>query len=228
MMPAEMYTSTSGRWITRASSVVRFVLGVWLSLLLIFAPITFFTDSSLSFSFGGLSASREGIELSGVGTVSGSFANGSGQTDSDRATLREFYGTAAELDGETRVVLNEHRPDALGVGLAAVVLALAHGACLLFLLWLDRLFAKVLAGDPFDPSVVRALRGMAGTVAIGAIGYGIGTAVLSKHLVSLRGGEASFELSLHLSVAIWAVFLLALAEVWRYGIDLQRDVEATV
>ena len=51
---------------------------------------------------------------------------------------------------------------------------------------------------------------------------------VADHLIRATGGSGSVGWGFRFTWLIFAFVLLALAEIWRQGIELRRDVEATV
>lgn len=96
---------------------------------------------------------------------------------------------------------------------------------------LRRIAATVVAGEPFDPANVERIRAIGVFVMVfefvrGAAMLGVETAMMATSKVpgfSLRSlGEWNF------SVFVLGVVILALAEVFRYGMQLQADADLTV
>lgn len=115
------------------------------------------------------------------------------------------------------------------VFLFAVFSSLAPALVVVVLL--RRIAMTVVAGEPFDPANTERIRAiglfvMAFEFVRGAATLGIETAMMATSKVpgfALRSlGEWDF------SVFVLGVVILALAEVFRYGMQLQADVDLTV
>lgn len=122
--------------------------------------------------------------------------------------------------------------------------ALSWGGVAIWILGLvavQRILRRAKLREPFAVENVRWLRVLAACVAIGGFVVGVLVNRFADSLIerSLRGSgaleESSFVLihrpastDVGLAPLLVAFLILVLAEVWRFGIRLQEDVEATV
>lgn len=105
------------------------------------------------------------------------------------------------------------------------------GPALVIVMLLRRIAATVVAGEPFDHANIDRIRAiglfvMAFEFARGAALFGIETAVMFSSKVPGFGLRS--EGGWNVSVFLLGVVILALAEVFRYGMQLQSDVDLTV
>lgn len=129
---------------------------------------------------------------------------------------------------DTTVRVSERQPTAAQWA-GAVVAVLGRFAAIVAVLWFLRaVLTRSLEGRVFDEVNVRALRRMAGAfVVAGPITAWLQDTVL-RSLFDIPSNVAPIDGTVTLWPVLVAVLLLALAEVWRYGIALQREAEATV
>lgn len=149
----------------------------------------------------------------------------------DRAEPPNFKLTGFQFELQIpRVSVSERR----------TFVALKTAIALAFLIGLfaiERILRRVTAGEPFDERNVWWLQLMAITVALG--GLALPSVVLSftNSLISEHGDVTglanlyepmSADTGWRWVASAMTLLILVLAEVWRYGIRLQRESEATV
>ncbi|MDO9353837.1 MAG: DUF2975 domain-containing protein [Solirubrobacteraceae bacterium] len=113
---------------------------------------------------------------------------------------------------------------------ALVLLSAAIGLVPLFvgLLALERLLRRAARADAFSAANVRDLRWLAGVIGIGTFVAAMVDFLVAFTILDGRFDGLSPYVTFPLAPMGIALLLLALAEVWRRGIALQADVEATV
>lgn len=110
-------------------------------------------------------------------------------------------------------------------------LALALAPAFVFVILLRRIVATVVAGDPFAEANIDRIRAI-GALAMalellhGAAQFGLQTAVMATSTV--RGFSLVSSGEWNFSVFIYGAVIIMLAEVFRYGRQLQSDVDLTV
>lgn len=113
-------------------------------------------------------------------------------------------------------------------GLAVVGLCVGVGA-----VWLRRVLTSIAEGQPFQPGNAARIAGIGGLVALATLANDI-IPVLGSHLVLQRLGLTGTsspifaEVALSLGPLLAVPFLLALAEAFRRGAELAKDVEGLV
>ena len=113
-------------------------------------------------------------------------------------------------------------------GLAVVGLCVGVGA-----VWLRRVLTSIAEGQPFQPGNAARIAGIGGLVALATLANDI-IPVLGSHLVlqrlGLNGASSPIfaEVALSLGPLLAVPFLLALAEAFRRGTELAKDVEGLV
>jgi hypothetical protein len=113
-------------------------------------------------------------------------------------------------------------------GFAVVGLCMGVGA-----VWLRRVLTSIADGQPFRPGNAARIAGIGGLVALASLANDI-IPVLGSHLVLQRLGLTGAtspifaEVALTLGPLLAVPFLLALAEAFRRGTELARDVEGLV
>jgi hypothetical protein len=153
----------------------------------------------------------------------------SGPSDAERLFVREGYGEEALARSQSTLATVTIEDPSLGQWAIAMLPQLAGIMSLLLLLIpLHTLLGDALRGRVFLSANARRLRLMAlAVVLLGPIGQVIEhrSMLALLHGLELKGGALT-----HYSFSSlgFAVLLLALAEVWRRGIALQRESEATV
>lgn len=94
---------------------------------------------------------------------------------------------------------------------------------------IERLLARAARRRPFDRSAVTWVRLFIGAIAGLSIGLPVAADLLVRSLVQeYLPALPTPGVSLSAWPVLFVLLLLALAEVWRYGISLQEDAEATV
>lgn len=221
-----------GRWVEAA----RFGVDAMIFLLLLLVAIAMFTlpAGDTRVTARGLAFGSAGIELRAESPDSpGTFISyeSEGFTELNRRNFAKEFGRGAEVDergGATSLRLLVPAPGTLLWAATFALFVLFYGSLLAFLVALRTLLARASRGDPFARRSVSSLRVMAAALVLATIGVGIVEHRIGEALIEVAGGTASLTRDLNLDVAVWAVLLLALAEVWRYGARLQEESEATV
>ncbi len=164
---------------------------------------------------------------SGEHGPSGAFTTG--DLCPDDAKVRQAFGRTAVVDHV--VVRKTDRTADRNVWLLECLALVGLAAFAVILGSLGRVLKRAAAGRPFARESVRSLRVIAAAVVVG------GTIVpwlggkVTQSAVEVQLGPESVPLDA-LGLTLWpclmALLLLALAEVWRFGIGLQEDAEATV
>jgi MFS family permease len=150
------------------------------------------------------------------------------QTTVDASAVDELPDNASAMD-QVPVSVKLKNPSLAEslAALATIIVQLAVAIVVSFLLL--RIVDSVRKGDPFKNENVRRLRGIALTL---LIGWPIGQ-LLSQLLgsgLAERAGvpDDGLFLSIGGPVPVAGVGVLVLAEVFRHGVRLREDVEATV
>jgi hypothetical protein len=113
-------------------------------------------------------------------------------------------------------------------GFAVVGLCMGVGA-----VWLRRVLTSIAEGQPFRPGNAACIAGIGGLVALASLANDILPAIGSKLVLQRLGltGASSpiiAEVVPSLGLLLAVPFLLALAEAFRRGAELARDVEGLV
>lgn len=235
----------SGRWVAGLRVVVDLVFGALLMISLIAAGSSLFPGSLVS-SFGNerLSVTEQTIEMtflrgrsdavgkpvpaSELAERRDNAGRGFDVDDDDLGRTREEFGSDARLFADQRVVIASDDPGVLAWIAAITTLLLGIGTVLLGLWSMRSLLVLAGRGRPFHPRSVFWLRLMAGAVVVNVVSAAIGAAIVGRLITAAGGGTGHVPFDLDASW-LWAAFiLLALSEIWRSGIALQRDAEATV
>lgn len=151
-------------------------------------------------------------------------------TSTDHGILRPAF---------TRVEFRAPVPQSPRGAAAAVVIsgAIALVPWFMGLLAIERILGRARRGEPFSPRNVRDLRWLAfavsGAVYIAlAVDDTVARWILDDNQVYLMLGEyeqaVGDRFTIPFAPLAAGALVLALAEVWRYGIALQRDAEATI
>lgn len=203
-------------------------LTTWVLLLAVaFTTISgarYLADSGDTVGSDGLTISRSALTLSGAGTLA---VGGTLEPEIQREVEAQ-YGPAAELAANNNVTVRADDPSAGLMALAWARLLASVGLALGALFLVRRLFEQAMAGTPFSDASVRILRGLAGVAFAYWAAVEVTRGWLTGLIVESAGGTGGFEATLNLWPLLAAVAALALAEVWRHGIALQRDVESTI
>lgn len=241
---ARSQSPASGRWVTALRTLVDVVFGFVL-LVLAFQAFSFLTAADgRVMEAGRLSVSEGRVVLRFENGTSQSIgqplpadvleerANSAGKgfdPDDDRlGRVRAEYGSGARLAGIEEITI-ESRDPSPGLWASALLTLLAGwGSGITFLFGLRTVLASAARGTPFATQTVRWLRVMAVALVVNALGAAIGQNVTGSLLASAGGGTSGVRFHLNTALLGGAFILLALAEVWRYGVTLQRDAEATV
>lgn len=148
----------------------------------------------------------------------------------EREWLTSRFGDGAVFIGSPGVRVEADAPTMEAVALSSLALALRFGAMLVGLFFLRGLVRRAADGQPFHVANGRALRVIAWATLAGWFGISIVEHAAARAVIDAAGGtgSASTRLDLHLGTLMLGLVFAALAEVWRYGIALQREAEATV
>ncbi len=169
-------------------------------------------------------------------TVAPPFESASFGTDpGDRTVTRDqtyerWFGSGAKPIGDDLVdaeVLVDDAP--FGLWLVTIGTILLTWALVLgFLLALRSLLARAEVGQPFSPHSVRSLRRMALVIGPGVLLVELGRYTAGTLAVEAGGGTEAVGWGIPWPWLVAALVLLALAEVWRYGIRLEKEAEGVV
>jgi hypothetical protein len=211
------------RWLTFASLVVDGALLIFVVAFLASTVVALF-DDSISTGAGGISVSKGLLQAD----IDPGRSYGSGITEDAKAYRADYGPTATQLQPVTPITVSAKHPRTVTM-IAARLGAFVSNLIALWLLYLLRsVLARAADGKPFDPRNVAALRWMAlGLVLFAVWGWGFAM-IVGPLIVADAGGHGPVFAHWEVAPFLVAVLLLALAEVWQYGIALQRDVEATV
>lgn len=116
----------------------------------------------------------------------------------------------------------------IGVGIA---IAAGLATAFVSLVLLRRIFTTMTTGTPFLPENVTRIRAL-GFITIG-VGIATGLAEIALGLLVLNnvtstGIDINYSFKLNLAAVFVGLVILALAEVFRYGTNLQSDSDLTV
>lgn len=164
-----------------------------------------------------------------VTAARGVFA-GDGTSPGDRARNEELFGSGARVPEGDQVEILVRKPSS-AFTVAAVATALLSVALLVVgLVRVRRILRRALEGRPFDLLNAHDLRALGVLILIGAFVLPVAQYGVAVWAISEAGGEGGrIGTSLGFVVpALIGLLVLALGEVWRYGVALQRDAEATV
>lgn len=153
--------------------------------------------------------------------------------DSDSYTLTsDAWGSGEIVWASGQVEFESARVDSLGTAVEIIVWLLMLGVPLFFILVvMRRIFASMESGTPFIPANVNRIRWLAGLL--------IGTAVFAQ-IVQARIGELLltnirssgldivYRFGLDPTILVIGLIILSLAEVFRYGLELQAEADLTV
>lgn len=149
-----------------------------------------------------------------------------------RRELAKTWGGEADVDTVVlqRRVIDPPSSTTRGDGLLAVLRVVS---VVLLLIALERILASAAARRPFARRNIWWLRGIAlSALLLGTVEPWLRGRYADGLARQFFGSEASYALDhnpdLHLTGLAGAVLILAIGEVWAYGIRLQREAEATV
>lgn len=150
--------------------------------------------------------------------------------DTDRYSLESAdwgEGTLARVTGEAQFA----EPSiGLAVGAGAAIAA-GIGAAFLVLILLRRIFTTMRDGTPFLPENVRRIRWLGYIVIAAAVVEQLVTVMLGVVMidnVTSAGIELNYAFNLNFTAIFLGLIILAIAEVFRYGTNLQSDADLTV
>lgn len=150
-------------------------------------------------------------------------------------SARRSYGPGAEVSTALAIrVAHPTRRERAGF---FAILVLGFVAILTFQVSIERILKRTVEGHPFDPRNVSALRRVALAIALFSgvtpwLTDRYASRMLDAHAQVgpefFRGVPQAIGTVSYMPVIGAVLLVLVLAEVLRYGINLQRDVEATV
>lgn len=151
----------------------------------------------------------------------------------------EVYTLQSDLMGDGEVMLSQGSVqfDAVNFGSAgigieiAIWLLLTGVPVLAILLNLHRIFDTMQEGTPFVGSNVRRIRWIGGLLIFFAIFAEIGQARIAERLfwgVQGDGIQIVHRFQFNTSLILVGLIIFALAEVFRYGLELQTEADLTV
>lgn len=147
---------------------------------------------------------------------------------SEQQWLLHGYGRGSQFAQSTHVEFGVAHPSGR-TRLLAWLNVVINLAPYMAMLWLLRgVFARSARGAPFAAANVKALRWIAGLLVIDWLRVALLEPATAFSAIRDNGGHASFPWVFHGSTLLEALLVLALAEVWRYGIELQREAEVTI
>lgn len=167
----------------------------------------------------GVQRAREAVNEAGKGFVADDYA---------LAETKDRYGRYASVVDARKINLDVPDPSPSIWAAAVFTLVLSFGAIMAFLYALRQVLERARRGDPFHPRTVFWLRVMAGALVVHTFGVTFGRQAVARLIASDGGAAEHMPLGLEFYGLGGAFILLALGEVWRYGVALQRDAEATV
>ena len=211
----------SARWIKSVRALVELVLVVFV-LVVPFEVLAVATGSeSASVGVPGVEIYANQIEM----RVTSSIRWYSSDVSRD---VERWYGRGAKPVQGEQVDIIATEPGLGLLVLALFAIAVVQVAVTVFLLALRSVLIRAEDGMAFASRSVVALRWMAYAVAVGSIFDAACRWFLAREIMTARGGEAATHLGLPVVPLLASAVLLALAEVWRYGVALQDDAKATV
>lgn len=152
----------------------------------------------------------------------------------------EIYSLQSELFGEGEIetaqaTVSFETPAQPPLGLSIVILALGliRGvATFVILLNLSLIFMSIAAGEsPFVLENIGRIRWIAGLVILYSIVEELGEAFIGDRIFGLtqnEGIDVVFRLELGTGIILVGLIIFALAEVFRYGVELQTEADLTV
>ena len=219
-------------WIRLTRGIVELVLAlIVLGLGSVFVSLVV-SPSGFSYNAGPVAIADGHVQITVEPAFeSASFGADKGDTVTTRAkSYEDMFGSGAKPlvnDAVDAEVLVDDAP----VGLWLVTLstfALTWTLALGFLWSLRSVLVRAEVGQPFSSHSVRSLRLMAFAVGPGVLLVVLGRFVAGTMAVDAGGGHESIAWHVPWYALLAALVLLALSEVWRYGVSLQEDAEATV
>jgi hypothetical protein len=198
--------------------------------LIVMVALVLIGSHGTQFNVGNTGFGSSTITVSGALTAGLASSNGEQSAALDRRMRHAFGPDAFVTDDGERGVRAEIRDPSARVVAFAVVAATWRAATVLWcLLALRSVLSSALHGDPFGVAPVRWMR----RLAFGLLLAGPGCAVVAHlatqrivHAIGATGDGLAWNVPM-LTVAM-SVLVFALAEVWRYGNVLQREVHATI
>lgn len=136
-------------------------------------------------------------------------------------------GEPAEIDG-TSVLTRLQHPTARQKVLAVLAAIAAFLPLMLGGLLLERILRTARGGDAFSAANVSTLQRLAVIAVLGSYGAGLVDFGVAAALADGRFDGLHVKGTFGLGPIVVGALLLALAEVWRHGLELRADVEATV
>ncbi|MEH3053263.1 MAG: DUF2975 domain-containing protein [Patulibacter minatonensis] len=183
---------------------------------------------SSRYSSGAVSFGRDRVIVSG--TTRSGYQSSEPTDPHSKATMRRELGPGATMSSGDREFSLELEHPSGRVKVLAVLEAVWHLATLLLGLWaLGAVLRAGLDGEPFGARAVRALRALALALVLAGPVAKVVAHLTTAAIVRDAGGTGEgITWGVSLMPLFGAVVVLAVAEVWRYGIGLQRESEATV
>ncbi|MCA9916529.1 MAG: DUF2975 domain-containing protein [Anaerolineales bacterium] len=153
--------------------------------------------------------------------------------DGDSYTLAsDAWGSGEIVWASGQVEFESAQVDSVGTAVEIIVWLLMLGIPTGFILVvMRRIFGSMESGSPFIPANVNRIRWLAGLL--------LGTAVLAQIvqarigellLTNIRssGLEIIYRFELDPTILVIGLIILSLAEVFRYGLELQAEADLTV
>ena len=220
----------TARWVRTSRAIVDLVLVVYA--LGAIAAVVGLAAGSDSITSGGdrLRLGAHRIEMVVDATTFGDY----GGADAAKVRLLErrahegWYGAGARAVRDQQYEVVAEDPAFLLWAGALATWAVGLLAVGIGLVALRTVLQLAEAETPFEARAVSALRWMALALGGGALLVNVGTWAVAREVVRRGGGEQWVPFDVPLPYLLAAAGVLALSEVWRYGIGLQDDAEATI
>ncbi len=148
------------------------------------------------------------------------------------AIQNESMGSGTIWHGQGNIHFESPNLDSIGIGIELAIWVLILGLSILCLiLMLYRIFDTMQDGTPFVAENIGRIRWIAGLLILSTSMSEIAQARIGERLffgTQTEGIEFVYRININTQIIFISLIVLALAEVFRYGLELQTEADLTV